>query len=497
MPFINPAIEKSSSGILPRVPRYTYVLNNPLKYADPSGFVFVPRDYEGEYMYMFIQRISSRVMEHSYNYTSNGGGGFNTSSGLYYDGVGNFYENGGWVPTSYVVDWYLKPNADFSTSDPSMIAMVYAQNSNSDNYRFTLYTGQDPYGSGHLLIEDLEKNTAKVKNVPFWELTGSYFNELYYFDGLVAYNLNSAVQYAANGGGYHYGNLGQFSTWLESAGFAVSNEIQSSIKLDRLVRAANSLSLWEVTAEDAIKYVKPGSKWIGFLGPAGDFSNLGFITTDWMINGFTPEHIADYGIGIIGFIPIFGDGIAFMYMVTPGMDRMLKEDPAYFNRYNQIVNDFKCFVGGSQVTMADGTFKNIESVQVGYSVLTYNFENQELEINPVLHIDSPVHYQLVRIVFSNGEEIVSTEDHPYYVKGKGWCSFNPQQTHKNYNIQTGQLEVSDYCLTHKRNKLKKVKILQIKPREESVRTYNLTKIENSDNYFVNGILVNTESNTEQ
>ena len=32
--------------------------------------------------------------------------------------------------------------------------------------------------------------------------------------------------------------------------------------------------------------------------------------------------------------------------------------------------------------------------------------------------------------------------------------------------------------------------------EESVRTYNLTIIENSDNYFVNGILVNTESNKE-
>jgi hypothetical protein len=60
--------------------------------------------------------------------------------------------------------------------------------------------------------------------------------------------------------------------------------------------------------------------------------------------------------------------------------------------------------------------------------------------------------------------------------------------------QTGQLEVSDYCFTIKRNKLKKVKILQIEPLEESVRTYNLSIIENSDNYFVNGILVNNESN---
>lgn len=148
---------------------------------------------------------------------------------------------------------------------------------------------------------------------------------------------------------------------------------------------------------------------------------------------FNSEHFVDYGVGIIGSFPILGDGIAFMFMVAPGMDRMLKEDPAYFNQHNQNVNNFMCFVGGSQVTMADGTFKNIESVQIGDSVLTYNFENQVLEINPVLHVDAPVHHKPVKVVFNNGEEIVSTEDHPYYVKGKGWCSFNPQQTQKNYN----------------------------------------------------------------
>lgn len=198
--------------------------------------------------------------------------------------------------------------------------------------------------------------------------------------------------------------------------------------------------------------------------------------------------------GIIGFYPIIGDGIAFMYMVTPEMDRMFKEDPDFFIQHNQNVLNFRCFVEGSQVSMADGRFKKIESVQVGDYVLTYNFENQKLEKNPVLHVDAPFHHKLVKVVFRNGVEIVSTEDHPYYVEGKGWCSFNPQQTQKNYNIQTCQLEVSDYCLTLKRNKLKKVKVLQIETIEKNIKTYNLTKIKNSDNYFVNGILVNNENN---
>ena len=232
------------------------------------------------------------------------------------------------------------------------------------------------------------------------------------------------------------------------------------------------------------------------MGWIGDVANMIFIGTNIAKDGLTGRNALDAGFGMIGFIPIYGDAIAFMYIVTPGMDRMLKEDPEFFIRYNQTVLDFRCFVGGSKVSMADGRFKIIESVQIGDSVLTYNFENQELEINPVLHVDAPVHHKLVKVVFSNRKEIVSTEDHPYYVKGKGWCSFNPQQTQKNYNIQAEQLEVSDYCFSIKMNKLRKVKILQIEALEKSVKTYNLTKIGNSNNYFVNGILVNTESTTK-
>jgi hypothetical protein len=153
-----------------------------------------------------------------------------------------------------------------------------------------------------------------------------------------------------------------------------------------------------------------------------------------------------------------------------------------------------CFAEGTLVLMGNGKYMNIESVQVGDSVFTYDFEQKKLEINPVLHIDAPVNYKLIKVVFNNGEEIISTEDHPYYVKDKGWCSFNPEQTSKNYGIETKQIEVSDYCLTFKNNKLKKVKVTQIVPFEKSIKTYNLSKIANSNNYFVNGILVNNESN---
>jgi len=48
----------------------------------------------------------------------------------------------------------------------------------------------------------------------------------------------------------------------------------------------------------------------------------------------------------------------------------------------------------------------------------------------------------------------------------------------------------------KNSKLKRIKVVQIMSFEKSMKTYNLTKIANSNNYFVNGILVNNESKVE-
>jgi len=165
------------------------------------------------------------------------------------------------------------------------------------------------------------------------------------------------------------------------------------------------------------------------------------------------------------------------------------------NPYNfgRIYNDFKCFAAGTEVTMGNRTFKNIENIIVGDSVLTYNFKDQKLEVNIVQHIEDPIHHRLIKIAFRNGNNIISTEDHPYYVKGKGWCSFNPEQTQKAYGIVTQKLEISDFCVSISGNRLKKIKIIEIIQYEESIRTYNLTKISNSSNYFANGVLVHNES----
>jgi intein/homing endonuclease len=114
--------------------------------------------------------------------------------------------------------------------------------------------------------------------------------------------------------------------------------------------------------------------------------------------------------------------------------------------------------------MGDRTLRNIENVKVGDTVLTYNFERKKQEVNPILEIEEAQENKLIEIVFENYIIIVSTEDHPYYIKGKGLCSFNPELTFKKFGIKTNKLEVFD--------------LLGVKP------------IANSNNCFINGILIN-------
>ena len=55
------------------------------------------------------------------------------------------------------------------------------------------------------------------------------------------------------------------------------------------------------------------------------------------------------------------------------------------------------------------------------------------------------------------------------------------------------MEALDFCFSHKQKRLRKLKVMQILLFEKSIKTYNLTRIANSNNYFANDILVNNES----
>ena len=71
----------------------------------------------------------------------------------------------------------------FSSSNEALGFAV----SNNPDITVTAYGG-GALGSQDILYENASTGSAVVVKTPFWRITGSYYNELYYFSGLVAFD---------------------------------------------------------------------------------------------------------------------------------------------------------------------------------------------------------------------------------------------------------------------------------------------------------------------
>ena len=80
----------------------------------------------------------------------------------------------------------------------------------------------------------------------------------------------------------------------------------------------------------------------------------------------------------------------------------------------------KCFVAGTLVLTASGLIA-IEQIKVGDIVYAADEESLDVSLKPVLETYIRETSSLIHITV-NGEEIISTYDHPYYVNKKGFVS---------------------------------------------------------------------------
>ena len=140
-----------------------------------------------------------------------------------------------------------------------------------------------------------------------------------------------------------------------------------------------------------------------------------------------------------------------------------------------------CFVGDTLVTMADGTYKPIENIEVGDLVFTQNGNERVKEI--VL----PVHNNIVKLSFSNGNSTKNTDDHPYYVIDKGWCSIKPKLSTELYDVKCEQLVVGDIFIDDEDTQ---IELLNIEKVNGEFKTYTFST--NSKTYYANKLLVHSE-----
>lgn len=79
-----------------------------------------------------------------------------------------------------------------------------------------------------------------------------------------------------------------------------------------------------------------------------------------------------------------------------------------------------CFVAGTAVIMANGAALPIEDVDVGDKVLSYNEDTGEQTVGVVTGTIVSDAKGVYELVFSDGDQIRATAEHPFYVSGEGW-----------------------------------------------------------------------------
>ena len=126
-----------------------------------------------------------------------------------------------------------------------------------------------------------------------------------------------------------------------------------------------------------------------------------------------------------------------------------------------------CFVAGTMVLTASG-LTAIEKIRAGDKVISTNAETFETEEKLVLETYIRQTDKLIHLVI-NGEEIITTETHPFYVKDRGF-------------VDAGELLVGDSLLDVHGNVLL-IEDIQIEYPEEPTTVYNF-QVEDFHTYYV-------------
>jgi hypothetical protein len=133
-----------------------------------------------------------------------------------------------------------------------------------------------------------------------------------------------------------------------------------------------------------------------------------------------------------------------------------------------------CFTEETLVLTEDG-YKQIKDIQEGYLVYSENVETGEKGLKKVTKVFVREVRKLI-YVYVDGEEINTTDTHPFWVEGKGWIEAGELKTGDVLRLYTGELKI--------------VEKVEIEVFDKPVKVYNF-EVEDWHTYYVTeqGILV--------
>lgn len=151
-----------------------------------------------------------------------------------------------------------------------------------------------------------------------------------------------------------------------------------------------------------------------------------------------------------------------------------------------------CFVAGTKIIMNDGTEKNIENVKTGDSILSVDTDKMRVEVDIVNNVTKFPKKKIIKMILQNDIEIEFTEEHPFWVVGKGWSVFNKNKNKNISNLKLSKLEVGDIVLMYSENQLNEIQIIKLYDTKVIKDVYNLHDVDNNSNFFANKILVHNK-----
>jgi hypothetical protein len=146
-----------------------------------------------------------------------------------------------------------------------------------------------------------------------------------------------------------------------------------------------------------------------------------------------------------------------------------------------------CFVAGTPIIMADGSTKNIEDVELGEVIV-----GKDGAHNTVLEFLRPTLGETgATLMAFNGGKPFMASDHPVFVKGQGWKSFDPAMTYSKYSMTVGQYQVGDVIETQDGVGFEIHSIEEYSDQDPDQTIYNFT-LDGNNTYIADNLVVHNK-----